>query len=306
MMTAESLNEAYRFSLRPIGAWATPWHADTIWGSLCWAWREAAGEDKLEAWLARFAAGDPPFVVSDGLPADLLPFPIGAQDQRPEGQKGKVLFCLQGSFTQPLAAPKEQQRPFLTHGLLHAQLNRNTDSTDGEEGKLFEMEQFTFSPQAFPKSEDRRLSVYVRADPDVLPALQTCWELLTWRGYGRRSSAGLGSFEIQEGPARCEWLDIKPWHSGFMSLSHFVPAQCDPKDGYWRVHVTNPKFAVDRVPRPFKGNLIQLTPGSRFRTSGPPRPFYGRMLPMRREGYEKALHYGLCLVAPYKWEDEQP
>jgi hypothetical protein len=93
-----------------------------------------------------------------------------------------------------------------------------------------------------------------------------------------------------------------------MSLSHFVPAQSDPRDGFWRVHVKNPKFAVDRVPLPFKGNLITLTPGSQFRTQGPPKPFYGRMIRMslgedrKREGYEKALHYGLCFAAPLRWE----
>src|SRR5260370_23476798 len=100
----------------------------------------------------------------------------------------------------------------------------------------------------------------------------------------------------------CDGPHIKHPPTASPPFTHFVPAKNDPTDGYWRLHVKNPKFAATRVPLPFKGNLITLTPGSRFRTGVKPLPFYGRMLPMKRTGFEQALHCGLALAAPLTWE----
>jgi CRISPR/Cas system CSM-associated protein Csm4 (group 5 of RAMP superfamily) len=109
------------------------------------------------------------------------------------------------------------------------------------------------------------------------------WEVLSWRGVGRKASAGLGAFELEGGPEPCTWLEVGDGHNGFVSLSHFVPARKDPREGLWRVHVKNPKFASTHVVRFLKGNLVTLVPGSRFRTEGRPAPFYGRILPMNRD-----------------------
>ena len=99
--------------------------------------------------------------------------------------------------------------------------------------------------------------------------------------------------------APCPWLEIQelPQRVPFPQPITLPPPQ-NPVDGQWRIHVKNPKFAAGRVPLPFKGNLLTLTPGSCFRTGQKPRPHYGRMLPMSRSGFEKALHYGLAFPAP--------
>ena len=310
---------AHRFTLRPLGSWATPWHADTIWGSLCWAWREVAGQRSLEELLDRYqSAGEsrtaPPFVLSDAFPAGLLPFPAGASPPRQPGVKVKAAWCRVEDFAVwangcagPLEAPADRQRPFHTSGRLHAQLSRSSGTTAGvaedgtESGQLFEMDETHFHREAFPQTEDRLLSVYVRADDADLTPLRACWEALTWKGFGKRSSVGLGAFEVVGPESPCSWLNIGDTHNGFMSLSHFVPSAGDPTDGFWRVLAKNPKFAVERVPLPFKGNLITLTPGSRFRTAAPPQGWYGRLLPMSRPDFPKAVHCGLTLAAPVRW-----
>lgn len=68
--------DLYRIDLRPRGPWLTPWHADTIAGSLCWQLRRQAGEAALGELLERCRAGQPPFVLSDAFPADHLPRPL--------------------------------------------------------------------------------------------------------------------------------------------------------------------------------------------------------------------------------------
>jgi CRISPR-associated protein Csm4 len=65
-----------RYRLRPRTPAATPWHADTLFGALCWELTQRGGEAALEETLARFRAGDPPFLLSDGCPGDSLPRPL--------------------------------------------------------------------------------------------------------------------------------------------------------------------------------------------------------------------------------------
>ncbi len=61
-----------RLRLRaPLG---TPLTSGTIFGHLCWAVRERDGEQALERWLA--AQHEEPTLISDGLPAGMLPRPL--------------------------------------------------------------------------------------------------------------------------------------------------------------------------------------------------------------------------------------
>jgi hypothetical protein len=108
----------------------------------------------------------------------------------------------------------------------------------------------------------------------------------------------VGAFEVEGGPEPCPWLDAVEEASGFIALSHFVPAAGDPVEGRWRQHVSFPKYQGDAVAHPFKGTLLSLTPGSVFCTGAPPRPFYGRMIPFPAAELPQALHYGLCFAAP--------
>ena len=264
----------------------------------------------------------PPFVVSDALPAGLLPFPVGAKAAgNEEGKKVKTVWCNSDDFQKwskgeiaELPAPGELQRPFSTRSRLHVRLSRNTDaSEDGDhDGGLFEEDEHSFNTGAFPIAEGHLLSVFIRVLPEnddskqeaeLLSALRICFETLGRKGYGRKASTGLGAFALEGEPQRREWLEVKEGQTGFVSLSLFVPAKDDPREGRWKVHVKNPKFASDLVPQFLKGNLITLAAGANFRTAGELRSFYGRMIEMPRTGFEEALHYGLAFVAPVKWRE---
>lgn len=62
------------------------WQADTIFGNLCWimAWRE--GEKALAQFLQGYKNGDPVFVLSDGMPGDLIPSPAHLSLMTPESR----------------------------------------------------------------------------------------------------------------------------------------------------------------------------------------------------------------------------
>ena len=64
----------------PLG---TPLAGDTLFGQLCWALREAAGEAELRRRLQGYTEGSPWLVVSDGFPAGYLPRPTLPQHFSP-------------------------------------------------------------------------------------------------------------------------------------------------------------------------------------------------------------------------------
>ncbi|HXM45358.1 MAG TPA: hypothetical protein VN924_29245 [Bryobacteraceae bacterium] len=145
------------------------------------------------------------------------------------------------------------------------------------------------------------LSVYIRSDGQLEHVI-ACFRALAHGGFGKKSSTGLGGFEIAGPPEACSWLDEVPGANAFMALSHFVPAPGDPTGGRWRTHVTFPKFHANSVSNVFKGSILMLAPGSVFRTGeGPLRPWYGSMIPVPRPEMPKALHYGLCFPVPMVW-----
>src|SRR5258708_10905460 len=66
----------FSYRLRPTTAWATPIEADSLFGALCWEIVRRQSEADLLRVLHRFRKGDPPFVLSNAFPGDLLPRPL--------------------------------------------------------------------------------------------------------------------------------------------------------------------------------------------------------------------------------------
>lgn len=54
--------------LNPVGPFAEIPRSDTLFGAICWGIRLSRGEAELEAILAEFAEGNPPFLISSAFP----------------------------------------------------------------------------------------------------------------------------------------------------------------------------------------------------------------------------------------------
>jgi CRISPR-associated protein Csm4 len=293
--------DAYRFTLTPRSPWATPWHADTLFGAICWAYRGIAGEARLVRLLEEFRRTTPekppPFVLSDALPEGYFPLPAGTMVVPGQGGKPvKEPWVDEQTFRALLSNPSAAVPQVRALGdlvaarlLLHASIDRSTGIV--AEGQLFEVETSHFGAGI------SSASLFVRCEQRLLPAFGQCLELVGTQGVGYKTSTGLGSFSVA-GPEPCGWLDKAAEPNGFLSLSHFLPARHDPVSGSWRLHVSYPKFQGNAVERFLKGRLVFLTPGSWFRTPGEPRRWYGRVLEMPRPGLESAIHYGLGFAVP--------
>ncbi len=291
----------------------TPWRADTIFGHICWALAHRHGEEALQDLLASCREGNPPLIVSDGMPADRLPRPMFPPRYEPAGSVAEKVRRLRSAresrgsrwlnpeaFARALAEPDvpqpgadEARQPFHT---LHNQISRETGTTSGaddaEEGRLF------------PASGEWLdvADVYIRVADDIALPWQDLLGDLAAAGYGKRKSAGYG--HVRD-------LTIVPWSGfgepqdadGFVSLSSYVPAADDPTEGFWTADVKHGKLGEERATarRPFKRPLLRLAAGAAFRTGKPPRPWYGRLVDGVSAGFPDAADCGFAFAVGLRW-----
>jgi len=287
-----------RFRLRPLAPWATPWQADTLFGALAWELARMAGEAALSRLLQRFRQGPPPFLLSDAFPADLLPRPLCAQPPQWDGAcllTREQFVAIRHGESYPLELPLQEWFRLLRP--LRAMLPR-----DGAEPLTFQTEEFTWRPEV-PEG-DRFLSLYVRADEEWLEKLAALLGSLGRSGFGQRSAIGRGAFQLLGGAELCDWLEPLPFENAFVSLSHFVPDDGDPAEGWWSTLVKYPKMGLERgaSAAPFKGCLVLLRPGSCFRPAGRPRRWYGRLLTGLSPAFPDAIHYALAYAVGIRWD----
>lgn len=265
---------------------ASAWQADTIFGHLCWALRYLEGEDALKGFLDSYRNGSPPFLISDGFPGELLPNPvlpppddlpgttvkeqIKSFDLAREARKAEFLSLhefnavIKGETVQPAG----QQPIPRTRVVLKNQISRLTGTT-GDGGNLFEFEE-TFWREI-------PISIYLKVRGGFESQAEQLFGLVAKQGYGKRKSVGYGEVRSMEfGPF--DGLEGPRDANGFVTLSHFVPARDDPREGYWRVLIKYGKLgeAYAAEENPFKRPLVMLTPGSVFRCEGKPKEVYGR------------------------------
>lgn len=299
--------------IKPHSSFLTPWQADTIFGSLCWimAWRE--GEDALKQFLEEYKNGNPVFVLSDGMPGDLLPAPAHLSLMRKQSdsledyQKGKklkkILFLTPDEFDAIRNGKMEiQQREDIktlkNFTTLHSSINRISGTT-GDEGSLFELEEYAV------ESKLETISIYLKIRNGWEEKVFSLFKDLSLIGYGRKKSIGKGSFEIIGSPEPFNKFDNFEGANGFISLSNFVPAKDDPIEGFYKTTIKYGKLGGEFTfsGKPFKKPLMMLITGSSFRVKGNIKPFYGRIVEGIAPAKPEVIHYGYAFAVPIKIGD---
>ncbi|MGQ9677217.1 MAG: type III-A CRISPR-associated RAMP protein Csm4 [Chloroflexota bacterium] len=307
----------YRLRLQTASPTATPWQADTIFGHLCWALVFLEGEDFLRTFLELYDLGEPPLVLSNGFPGDLLPRPLlGGQPASRAGdsdadqetyRRGKELrraiWLTESEFDRARRGEEVTPRaesPWRNVVTMHNQINRVTGTT-GEEGSLYAREsQALAGPGHNGEESYGSVTVYALVDPGFTNTLQRCLDYLGATGYGKRKSVGFGALSKPE-PERFAGFPPIDGANGFMSLSNFVPAKGDPVRGAWRTLVKRGKLGehLARTDNPFKRPVVMLEAGSCFYDS-PVRSFYGRLVKDVHDGRREIVQYGLALPVPIR------
>jgi CRISPR-associated protein Csm4 len=269
----------FSYRLRPTSPWATAPQADSLFGALCWELVRRQGEPDLLRMLDRFRKGDPPFVISNAFPGDLLPRPL-------------VL----GHDELPL-------HPYVTRAEFTAIREGNAGFEPSEHGDLFEVSRtlhkdYETEDITWSKNGPGYFTLYGRVVPEWVAPLQKLLQSLGAYGFGKRRGLGRGQFEVEGKPEPCPWLEPMPFESGFVTLSDFVPQENDPARGRWGVRVKYPKLSAGHTkPHALKGRLLQLEAGSCFQCPGRPRRWYGGLV----GGGQGAVQYGFALAIGIKW-----
>ncbi|MBF0141556.1 MAG: CRISPR-associated protein Csm7 [Magnetococcales bacterium] len=227
------------FALRPLTAFATPPHGDTLFGQLCWIFLNRYGEAWLIERLQGYLQGKPFLVVSDMFPSGYWPRPYLPPAMLSTGEQGKEVdrkaekkkvwfpWYAKDGWKQKLShwgglcrpetevwkdARKERPQP-------RNQINRLTGTT-GTDGFAPYMVSQTWFP------EDACLDVWLVYDPDRVTKgeLQDALADVGRWGFGKDASAGLGKFALEEGDE--ESLPRQADANAWMTLGFCAPQGC--------------------------------------------------------------------------------
>lgn len=288
------MNRLFRLRLRPRSPWRTPWQADTLSGMLCWMCARMEGGQTLRAEILEpMLAGEPPFVLSDAFPGNLLPVPLVVRllPWPPEARKAvkRARWLSAAAFRRAIVGEAltlddlVMESPLVEHGHTRNTLGRLNDTT-GDGGSLFTHPEHRLAPGHPTLAGADWLSVYVRVQPAFeARLLELCAELATV-GFGADASVGKGAFAFPDGTPELEPRDelgsSPPEANGAVTLSTFQPAARDPATGFWESFTKHgklgPDFGLEDVR---KHPLLLCRPGACFRMEKP-LPFLGRAVPM--------------------------
>ncbi|TAH48313.1 MAG: hypothetical protein EYC68_21530 [Chloroflexota bacterium] len=284
--------QLYRLRIQPQSATLSPWHADTLFGHLCWEAFWEGGAQGLADFLAPFRTGSPPFVFSDGFPDDLFPRPLlppqeldatdqvareRAMDRAKKTQD--IQWLTQAQFESVLRGERltaDSPAPpirELTQLTLKNQINRLTGTTGADEddeeasGRLYPVTESAFVREGHARAS-AIITFYLWAQNESHLQSAVRWmNLLARGGYGKRKTVGYGRFRV----LNCELftLDVPDNANGIVTLANFVPAMSDPHHGYYRTRVKygklgEPATLTDVADSPFKFPLLMLAAGSTF------------------------------------------
>jgi len=295
----------FRMIIQPEGSIGTPWQSDTLFGQLCWVVAQHEGPDAVAEFLEPFLDGEPPFVLSDGFPGDLLPVPLlpdQAFESPPDNldayaamkQRKNAAFMTTEQFRYSCRSGRIEEvstdKPFTAMETLHASLGRFNNATDPG-GALYA----TVERYLPPGTE---ITVYARSRKGSEDRLIELMERLSAIGYGRDKSTGVGAFTFR-GAEETDIFSPPENANGFISLSSYVPAEKDPTTGKWRIRVKRGFLGeLAGSGNPFKRPLIQFEPGAVFQTREQPKPWYGRVVKDIAPGMPEAVQNCMTFAAP--------
>ncbi len=310
--------QTYQITIKVPSGFVTPWHADTIFGHLCWAaerhdcFQRFSGAAGL---IELFRCGDPPFILSDGFPGGLLPAPVTLKNVYSRAENGQVDIAQYDLMKRAKKAEyitfeefqlfqrgkvpelsDTSQKGFVAATILHNAISRITNTT-GNVGSLFENdEQYSASGE---------MQIYIKIENAFEDDVRLLFNKFAQGSYGAKKTTGKGTFSIKSFLPfdAFDLQEVKGNEShknfGFVSLSHFVPAQNDPTDGAYKTMIKYGKLGEEKTfcGQPFKKPLIMLKPGAVFRIRSI-RPYYGTLLEKISDAEPSVVQYGYAFAVP--------
>jgi CRISPR-associated protein Csm4 len=294
----------FKIRLELLNGILTPFHADTLFGHLCWVIAHREGDKQLKNYLQPFKEGSPRFIISDGFPEDLLPKPLSADYLVDDLIKSKELkkseLVIFDDFNKirkyenfEFHPPSTlfEKKPLFSRTLMpHNRIDRLTNTTP-DEGGVYSLEEMHFSS----------ISIYLKTvNEDWKNRIVSLLEELSQTGYGRKKSIGKGHFSVKE-VIDFSFPGIEN-PNGFVTLSNFCPAENDPVNGLYKTIVKYGKLGEEYTfcGNPFKRPMVMIKTGSIFKTDGQTADYYGRMIENISPAKPEVVQYAYAFAIPIK------
>lgn len=288
------MNTLYSLRIRPLGPWITPWQADTLAGMLCHTAASTHGHDWLQRNIIHPALhNQPPFVLSDPTPADMLPIPLWLrlhpwpEEHRKRARKARWLAPDTFSTVRTGQPPPPQQlipeqNVLRTTSRLRNAIDRSNNTTLTHAG-LFARREHWLDTTHPAVANAPWLTLYLRVQPAFLEDLLHLIDELSLVGYGEDARMGMGAFQRISPPQPATFHNQLPHlpncTPALLSLSTFQPGHADPTKGMWETFVKygrlGPALGLDDVR---KRPLILFRPGACL-IAAEPKPWIGRAVP---------------------------
>lgn len=323
--------KAYRMTITPQSAFATPLMGDTLFGQLCWAIRNRLGEAGLNEVLQGYTDNNPFAVLSDAFPIGFIPLPKlpGAFYQTVDSIDRKAI---KKRVWLPVAALEKPLTEWLTHAVTsgqiadtypadaqnkkyptlsekHPRAHNSINSLTGTTGKGFDpysMEQEWFIP-------DVHWSIYLLLDTGRL-SLEDCRQCLTdigAFGFGKDASIGLGKFSIETFQA--ETLPAQANANACLTLAPCAPQGLgfEQSRSFYQLFTRfgrHGDIAVHQQGKPFKNPVLLTKAGAIFGVQPPASGFIGQGIggngQLSPKNLPKTVQQGYSPVIPIHFPEQ--
>lgn len=309
--------QTYQITLSVPSGFITPWHADTVFGHLCWTAERHEGFKNFSGAgeLIDLFRTEPPFILSDGYPSGLLPVPVTLKrlyGRADDGQSDVYRYDLikRAKKTEYLTIDEfhtfqngkipelamTQNKGLITTTVLHNTISRTTNTT-GSQGSLYE------SDEKYALSGE--IQIYIKIRNGFEDDVRQLFKRFAQGSYGAKKSSGKGVFSIKSFEPYHAFEVTRPMNSsskvvsGFVTLSHFVPAKGDPTDGAYKTMIKYGKLGEEKTfcGQPFKKPLMMLIPGSVFYTDNV-APYYGTLIANISDADPSVVQYAYAFPVP--------
>lgn len=310
--------QTYKITLSVPSGFITPWHADTIFGHLCWTAERHEGFKNFSGagGLINLFRTEPPFILSDGFPSGLLPTPVSIKSLYSRTENGQVdvdrydlvkrakktayLKIDEFHAFQKGKVPELSEtghKSFITTTVLHNTISRITNMT-GSQGSLYE------SDEKYAASGE--IQIYIKIKNGYEDDVRLLFEKFSQGSFGAKKSTGKGAFSVKSFQPYGDFDAITEANCcnqeifGFVTLSHFVPAKGDPTNGVYKTMIKYGKLGEEKTfcGQPFKKPLIMLKPGAVFYTDNV-RPYYGLLMENISEADSSVVQYAFAFAVPF-------
>ena len=324
----------YKVQFKVLSSVVTPFHADSLFGTICWSIALLDGEQKLRNFLNLYRTKDTiPMIISDGVLDGYLPKPVIEplsleeseeliisilSDDNPatkikyidkikEFKKIRYLpveYFIQkgGSFSQvDLLKDYLNGGVKLPHRLIEEAyvLRASIDRYSGRamEGRLFSTEETFY---------DSKINIYVKLKNNYDfddKWLKRIFNYIEFSGYGANKSMGKGQIKVESLEAKDD-LPHADNPNAFISLSSFVPEGDDPSDGWYIPHLKYGKLgeyyansSIDKI-NLGSGEKIGINPFKR------PLLMFGAGATFRLNRDERLMPYYGRIIENIHWDNE--